>query len=97
MGTVGSTLVGSIVSRSVGRKRTSTPSDDLPPTTRKFAEHLASLIGDDSIRVAKAVGVSADAVRKWCRGDSLPHLEHWPRLAKAVGLKDWRELLPRLK
>jgi hypothetical protein len=36
-------------------------------------------------------------VRKWCRGDMTPHLEHWPRLAKALGLSDWRDLLPPLK
>lgn len=94
---VATTIAAPTASRSVGRKRTSKPSDDLPPTSRRFAEHLSELVGGDAIRVARAVGVSPDSVRKWCRGDMIPHLEHWPRLAKALGLKDWRHLLPPLK
>lgn len=83
--------------RIVGRRRNSEPPADLAPHLRKFAAHLASLIGDDSVRVAESVGVSPDAVRKWCRGAMVPNLEHWPKLAAAVGLTDWRELLPPLK
>lgn len=97
MTTATATMGGSTESRTVVRKRTSKPGRDLPLTLRKFAEHLSALVGDDAVKVARAVGVSPDSVRKWCRGDMVPHLDHWPRLAKAVGLKDWRNLLPPLK
>jgi hypothetical protein len=83
--------------RTVGRRRTTKPSRDLPVAQRKFAEHLSKLVGDDSIRVAAAVGVTPDAVRKWCAGHAVPSLEYWPKLSAALGLADWRELLPPLR
>ncbi len=83
--------------RTVGRKRTTKPSKELPVALRRFAEHLSKLVGDDSPRVAAAVGVTPDSVRKWCAGHAVPSLEHWPRIAAAVGLSDWRELLPPLR
>lgn len=82
--------------RPMPSKRTSKPVDDLTPAERKFVLHLAALVGDRAGKVAEDVGVSHDAVLKWCRGSTLPKLQHWPKLAKALGLKDWRELLPPL-
>ena len=79
----------------VGRKRK--PFTGKPKTpSDKFAVRLGALVGDDAQRVASDVGVSYDAVLKWCRGDNIPDLDRWPALAKSLGLKDWRELLPPL-
>ena len=80
--------------RPVGRKRTRKPPKELSAVERAFANHLAKLVGDRSKDVAGAVGVSHDAVLKWCAGDSLPTLDRWPKIAKALGLRDYRELLP---
>lgn len=80
--------------RKVGRKRTRKPAKELSVIERKFATHLSGLVGDRSNDIAKAIGVSPDAVRKWCCGESVPSLDRWPALAKALGLKDLRELLP---
>lgn len=86
------TLVDSQEPR-VGRKRTAKPSKELSPVERKFALKLSALIGDDAVEVAKKIGVSPDAVRKWCAGDTVPSLDKWPKIAAAVGLKHHRELL----
>jgi DNA-binding transcriptional regulator YiaG len=77
----------------VGRKRTSKPPKSLSPVERKFALRLSELIGDNSVAVAERVGVSPDAVRKWCSGRNVPSLELWPKIAAAVGLKHHRDLL----
>lgn len=78
----------------MGKKRTRKPSKDLSRAERAFANHLSKLVGDKSGEVAAAVGVSHDAVLKWCCGDSFPSLDKWPDIAKALGLSSWRELLP---
>lgn len=80
--------------RNVGRKRTRKPPKTLTPWERKVAAHLGELIGERAVDVAKAVGVSHDAVLKWCAGDSFPSLDKWPKIASALGLSDPRELLP---
>lgn len=80
----------------VGRKRTAKPPKTLSNAERKFALRLSELIGDNAPAVAEKVGVSSDAVRKWCAGDSVPSLDKWPKIAAAVGLKDYRDLLPPL-
>lgn len=77
----------------VGRKRTTKPPKTLSAVERKFALRLSALIGDDAVEVAKKLGVSPDAVRKWCGGDTVPSLDKWPKIAAAVGLKHHRELL----
>lgn len=77
----------------VGRKRTTKPPKTLSPVERKFALRLSELIGDNAVSVAEKVGVSSDAVRKWCAGDTVPSLDRWPKIAAAVGLKHHRELL----
>lgn len=80
----------------VGRKRTSKPPKSLSLPERKFALRLAELVGDRSGEVAEKVGVTHDAVLKWLAGRSVPSLDKWPKLAAAVGLKDYRDLLPPL-
>ena len=80
----------------VGRKRTTKPPKTLSPIERKFALRLSELVGDNSVDVAERIGVSPDAVRKWCAGRSVPSLDLWPKLAAALKLSDWRDLLPQL-
>ncbi len=61
----------------------------------KFAARLRELLGDRPASfLADAVGVKPDAVLKWLRGANTPDLDYWPKLAKAFGLNDWRDLLP---
>lgn len=47
--------------------------------------------GDES-RLAKAMGVSDRAVRKWCEGAASPPLSDFGRLADAMGYADWGSL-----
>lgn len=86
-------LSGSEEPLKVGRKRTTKPPKTLSQVERRFALRLSELIGDDAVEVAKKIGVSSDAVRKWCAGDTVPSLDKWPKIAAAVGLKHHRELL----
>jgi transcriptional regulator with XRE-family HTH domain len=67
-----------------------------PKTPReRFAARLRELLGDRPASfLADAVGVKPDAVLKWLRGANTPDLDYWPKLAKAFGLDDWRDLLP---
>jgi hypothetical protein len=85
---------GSLKQGRMGRKRTRTPPKSLTPWERRVAAHLGKLIGDRSGDVADAVGVSHDAVLKWCAGESFPSLDKWPKIASALGLSDPRDLLP---
>lgn len=86
--------VASTIKR-MGKKRTPPTASPRTPS-EKFAANLSGLVGDNARQVAEAVGVSHDAVLKWCRGDSVPALDKWPALAEALKLKDWRKLLPPL-
>ena len=43
-------------------------------------------------QMAKAMGVSARAVRKWCEGAASPSVRDLDRLAKFCGMKNWGEL-----
>lgn len=85
----GSTLVGSM-----GRPRTR-PKFKRDTPRRKFVHHLHDVVGRRTFQeIADVVGVSRITVSKWFSGDNLPDLNYWPKLAKALGLKDWRDLLP---
>lgn len=77
----------------VGRKRTAKPPKTLSAIERRFALRLSELVGDNAVDVAAKIGVSPDAVRKWCAGDTVPSLDKWPKIAAAVGLKQAAELL----
>lgn len=70
-----------------------------PRTPReRFAARLRELVGNRPASfLADAIGVKPDTVLKWLRGDNTPDLDYWPDIAKALGLKDWRELLPPAK
>jgi len=80
--------------RLVGRKRTRKPPKSLTPFERAWAEHLGDLIGGNSGQVAEALGVSHDAVLKWCAGDSFPSADRWPKLAAALNLRTVKGLFP---
>lgn len=87
---------GPSIRSDVGRKRI--PPKFKPNTPRrKFAHRLHALAGKRTLgEIADAVGVEVVTVSKWFRGDNLPDIDHWPKLALALGLKDWRDLLPPL-
>jgi hypothetical protein len=66
----------------------------------RFARKLRELIGDRSTReVSKLVAeqgveVTDRAVEAWLRGQRLPKLRDIEKVAKALGLDDYRDLLP---
>jgi hypothetical protein len=69
-----------------------------PKTPReKFAARLRELAGSrPASEIATAMDLTPDTVLKWLRGDRTPDLDLWPDLAKVLGLKDPRDLLPPL-
>lgn len=82
----------------VGRKRVR-PQFKKPTPRQKLALHLYDLAeksGLTNAEIAKKVGCSAVAPAKWFSGENAPDVDYWPALAKALGLHDWRELLPPL-
>lgn len=82
--------------RTVGRNR-SLPKFKANTPRRKFAHRLHQLAGKRTLaQIAEDVGVEAVTVSKWFSGDNLPDLDYWPKLATALGLSDWRDLLPPL-
>lgn len=46
----------------------------------------------DEDRLAKVLGVTPRAVRKWCEGASAPDLVKLDSLAKEMGFADWMKL-----
>ncbi len=80
---------------SVGRRRTrKPPRKGLSEFERAWAEHLGGLIGDNAGSVAEALGVSHDAVLKWCAGDSFPSPNRYTKLAAALNLRTVKDLFP---
>lgn len=64
-----------------------------------FAVHLEKLMVRKKLtpdEFAERAGVSTDMVRKYLRGTNTPDIDRWPALARALGLKDARALLPKL-
>ena len=43
---------------------------------------------------AREAGVTEDAIRKYYRGTDTPRIDRWPRIARALGLKNAKDLLP---
>lgn len=61
----------------------------------QFAKRLNQLLRNQPASdLADKLGVSDDAVLKWLRGDRTPPIDQWPDIAKALGLSDWRDLIP---
>ena len=80
----------------VGRKRQPIPKDLLKTPSGKFAVRLAALMeaaGLDADSLGDKIGKSGDSVRLYLTARAVPHLDDWPKLAKAVGLANYRELL----
>lgn len=61
----------------------------------EFTAHLRKLAaGRTPEEMSVVLGCTVDAARKYLRGDRIPPIESWPEYAKALGLSDWRELIP---
>lgn len=77
----------------MGKKRTPPKGTSSKPHAR-FAARLRSLAGDrTTIELGKAIGVDANTVGKWLKGERMPHIDQWPAIAKAMGLAHYSELV----
>jgi len=86
---------GSIKGRRVGKKRQAVKMPKKPTLRDLFAQRLRKLAADrTTTELGKQLGVDADTVGKWLRAESLPDLDLWHKLATALGLTDYRDLLP---
>ena len=60
-----------------------------------FAKRLRELAGDMTpAELAAKIGCSDDTARKYLTGKRVPDLNSWPKIAKALGLRYWQDLLP---
>ena len=77
----------------MGKKRTAPAKKSSAPHAL-FAARLRTLAGDrTTIELGEAIGVEANTVGKWLKGDRMPHIDQWPRIAKALGLAHYSELI----
>lgn len=64
----------------------------------KFAVHLTSLLSSKGISkedLVRRTGIEDATIRKWLRGDGIPgSFAALKQLADAIGLADYREILP---
>lgn len=80
----------------VGRKRQPIPKELLKTPSGKFAVRLQGLMeaaGIDAKTLGEKIGKSSDTVHVYLAARAVPHLDDWPKLAKALGLSDYRELI----
>lgn len=80
------------------RAPTQEPDPDTP--TGQWAIHLRSLMESKGLTADKLAGEinkSRAIVFQWLRGDSVPHLDAWPKIASALGLRHWQDLCPPAK
>lgn len=92
----GSTMEGSTKGPRVGRKRQPQPKEIARTLAGKFGVRLAGLTeaaGLTADTLGKAINKSGDSVRLYFAGTATPHINDWPKLAKALGVTV-RELLP---
>ena len=64
-----------------------------------FGQRLEKLMierGLTTEEFAEAAGLTSDAIRKYLRGVSVPHINRWPELARALGLNDAAQLTPKI-
>lgn len=54
-----------------------------------FRQHTGDMTPD---QIATKLGYKSDMVRKMLRGDRLPDIEEWPKIAAKLGLNSWTEL-----
>jgi hypothetical protein len=91
-----STMVGSTVSRTVGRKRSPQSAEISKTLAGKLGVRLAALAdaaGFDADALGKRIGKSGDMVRLYFAGRNTPPLNDWPKIAKALRVTV-RELIP---
>ena len=66
----------------------------------RFAMHLAALMQQraiDNKTLADRLGIGEATVRKWLRAESVPETLDLEALGKALGLLDYRSVLPPSK
>lgn len=95
----GKTAVGKMVrpakGRTVGRLREKEPDRTKPEGQLSlYLAHLLRARDKTPDDLAEAIGVQRSTVFNWLRGDSAPPVKLWAPIAKALGLKDWRALVP---
>jgi transcriptional regulator with XRE-family HTH domain len=79
------------------RPRKELTKDDLKTFRGRFAAHLMALMesaGKTNTDIANATGLGEPAVRRWLRGEGVPELSVLESIADALGVADYRELLP---
>jgi hypothetical protein len=84
-------------SRLMGRKRAGQPRSVRTTVAGKFGqrlEQLAAAAGLTTAEFSRKAGVTEDAINKYFRGTDVPRLDRWPRIARALGLKNAKDLLP---
>jgi ribosome-binding protein aMBF1 (putative translation factor) len=87
---------GSLKGRTVGRKRQPQPKEISRTPAGKFGarlSHLAEAANLTADELADKIGKTGDMVRIYYSGKSVPPLNDWPRIAKALGVS-MRDLLP---
>jgi AcrR family transcriptional regulator len=83
----------------MGRPRVGVPPELHGTDEAMLAEHLYSLAeksGITSDELAKRLGTSTRAVNLYFSGKRIPHFRDWRRIAAAFGLRDVRDLLPKM-
>ena len=82
--------------RTVGRKRQPQPPEIRRSLAGRFGVRLSELATKanfDADQLAKKIGKTGDMVRLYYAGRSVPPLNDWPKLAKALGV-EVRDLIP---
>ncbi len=83
----------------VGRKREGQPKSVRGTPAGKFGQRLEELMQEAGLtppELAERIGVTPDVVRKYIRGAVTPVIDRWPVIAKALGRKNARDLVPEL-
>ena len=81
----------------VGRRRKPMPKEVRKTLAGRFGLRLEYHLLNSGLSVdefADAIGKTEEAVRTYLRGTSVPPLQEWPKIAKALGLQSYRDLLP---
>jgi hypothetical protein len=84
----------------VGRKRGPQPKEVRHLPSGKFGSLLAAHAEKAKLSakdLAVKIGKSEDTVWAYFRGKSVPHIDDWPKIAKALNLESIRDLVPDLK
>lgn len=95
-GTLGSNPKGAA---RVGRKRKPQSKAISRTPAGKFGARLEALADEANLtasELGKRIGKSEDTIWTYFKGRAVPHIDDWPRIAKALGLADAGELLPTL-